>query len=237
LILSQILVVDDDIQLCELLAEVLADDGHQVHCVHCGETALSYMQNNAVDLVLLDVMLPNINGLQVARRICQRFATPILMLTALADESAMLDCLQAGADQYIAKPYSVPELLTRIQAMLRRVGLEKRRQTRSGESKLEQQLSQLALTTTEAELLAYLVSRHEIVVSKAELQKQVLKKDLCPFDRNLDMHISNIRRKMVHSGLSKLHIKTVHGKGYSYFARVGDLAALGGQDGQGALAG
>ncbi len=222
--MSQILVVDDDVQLCELLTAVLAEEGYQVHSVHCGEAALNYMQDNSVDLVLLDVMLPNINGLQVARRICQRFATPILMLTALADETSMLNCLQAGADQYIAKPYSVPELLTRIQAMLRRVGLEKRRHTLGGESELEEQMSRLALTTTEAELLAYLVSRHEIVVSKAELQKQVLKKDLCPYDRNLDMHISNIRRKMVRSGLSKLHIKTVHGKGYSFFAHVGQFA-------------
>ncbi|MGC3833847.1 response regulator transcription factor [Moritella viscosa] len=83
--MSQILIVDDDIQLCELLTEVLIEDGYQMHSVHCGETALDYIQTHPVDLVLLDVMLPNINGLQVAKRICQRFATPILMLTALAD--------------------------------------------------------------------------------------------------------------------------------------------------------
>lgn len=226
--MSQILIVDDDVQLCELLTEVLIEDGYEVHSVHCGESALNYMQAKPVDLVLLDVMLPNINGLQVARRICQRFATPILMLTALADETAMLDCLQAGADQYIAKPYNVVELLTRIQVMLRRVGLEKQRQNLGNElgneSSILMQLSRLALTGTEAELLEYLVSRHEVVVSKGELQKQVLKKDLCPFDRNLDMHISNIRRKMVQSGLSKLHIKTVRGKGYSFFEHVGSMA-------------
>ena len=220
-VVSFILVVDDDLQLCELLAEVLRVDGHQVHCEYCGESALAYMQANAVDLVLLDVMLPNINGLEVAKQICQRFATPILMLTALADESSMLDCLQAGADQYIAKPYNVPELLTRIEAMLRRVSLEKRRQTANEQTELAQQIAQLSLTTTETELLAYLFSRQEIVISKAELQKQVLKKDLCAFDRNLDMHISNIRRKMGRSGLSKLLIRTVHGKGYSFCAQVG----------------
>lgn len=222
--MAQILIVDDDIQLCELLTEVLVDDGYKVASVHCGESALDYIQSYPVDLVLLDVMLPNINGLQVARRICQRFATPILMLTALADENAMLDCLQAGADQYIAKPYHVPELLTRIQVMLRRVGLEKQRQNLGGESAVLAHLSSLSLTGTEAELLDYLVTRHEIVVSKSELQKQVLKKELCPFDRNLDMHISNIRRKMVQSGLSKLHIKTVRGKGYSFYENVGNVA-------------
>lgn len=216
-----ILVVDDDLQLCELLAEVLMDDGHQVHCEYCGESALAYMQGHTVDLVLLDVMLPNLNGLEVAKQVCQRFATPILMLTALADESSMLDCLQSGADQYIAKPYNVPELLTRINAMLRRVSLEKRRKVVTHQSKLSQQIADLSLTTTEAELLAYLFSRQDMVITKAELQKQVLKKDLCAFDRNLDMHISNIRRKMVKSGLSKLLIRTVHGKGYSFCAQLG----------------
>jgi len=216
-----ILVVDDDLQLCELLAEVLMDDGHQVHCEYCGESALAYMQGHTVDLVLLDVMLPNLNGLEVAKQVCQRFATPILMLTALADESSMLDCLQSGADQYIAKPYNVPELLTRINAMLRRVSLEKRRKVVTHQSKLSQQIADLLLTTTEAELLAYLFSRQDMVITKAELQKQVLKKDLCAFDRNLDMHISNIRRKMVKSGLSKLLIRTVHGKGYSFCAQLG----------------
>jgi len=216
-----ILVVDDDLQLCELLAEVLMDDGHQVHCEYCGESALAYMQGHTVDLVLLDVMLPNVNGLEVAKQVCQRFATPILMLTALADESSMLDCLQSGADQYIAKPYNVPELLTRINAMLRRVSLEKRRKVVTHQSKLSQQIADLLLTTTEAELLAYLFSRQDMVITKAELQKQVLKKDLCAFDRNLDMHISNIRRKMVKSGLSKLLIRTVHGKGYSFCAHLG----------------
>ncbi|MCW8329932.1 response regulator transcription factor [Photobacterium sp. SDRW27] len=220
--MSHILVVDDDVQLCELLKEVLAEEGYDVHCEHCGESGLAYMQNNAIDLVLLDVMLPNIDGLQVARRICQRFATPILMLTALGDEPSMLEGLQAGADQYIAKPFRVPELLARITVILRRVGLERQRQSSNHcQSDLTQQIARIPLTGTETELLEYLIKHHGVVVSKAELQKQVLKKELSPFDRNLDMHISNIRRKMVQSGLSKQHIKTVRGKGYSFLESVG----------------
>ncbi|MCD9536689.1 response regulator transcription factor [Photobacterium carnosum] len=217
--MSKILVVDDDVQLCELLTEVLEDEGHDVSCVHCGESAIEYLQNKGVDLVLLDVMLPNLDGMQVARRICQRFATPILMLTALGDEATMLDGLQAGADHFITKPFKVPELLIRISAILRRVGLERQRQRhmiRSGEEKMAAEMSRLPLTSTEAELLEYLIKNDGIVVSKAELQKQVLKKELSPFDRNLDMHISNIRRKIVLAGMSKLHIKTVRGRGYSY---------------------
>ena len=219
--MSKILVVDDDIQLCELLTEVLEDEGHDVSCVHCGESAIEYLQNKGVDLVLLDVMLPNLDGMQVARRICQRFATPILMLTALGDEATMLDGLQAGADHFITKPFKVPELLTRISAILRRVGLERQRHNiRSGEENMAAEMSRLPLTSTEAELLEYLIKHDGIVVSEAELQKQVLKKELSPFDRNLDMHISNIRRKIVLAGMSKLHIKTVRGRGYSYTESV-----------------
>ncbi|MCX2757322.1 response regulator transcription factor [Vibrio sp. Sgm 22] len=220
--MSRVLVVDDDIQLCELLGEVLENEGYHVDTVHCGESALEFIQSNPVDLVLLDVMLPNLSGFQVARRICQRFATPILMLTALNDDVSMLDGYQAGADQYIAKPFNVPELLTRIKVILRRVGFERQRQSlASSNHGLCEQLSRLPLTGTEKDLLDYLVKNDGIVVSKSDLQIHVLKKELCPFDRNLDMHISNIRRKLVQAGLSKQHIKTVRGKGYSYLESVG----------------
>ncbi|MGI3054067.1 response regulator transcription factor [Vibrio alginolyticus] len=219
--MSRVLIVDDDVPLCELLEAVLQEEGYIVSSVHCGESALQYMEKTPVDLVLLDVMLPNLNGMQVARRICQRFATPILILTALNDENSMLDGYQAGADQYIGKPFNVAELLMRIKAILRRVGLERQRQTMcSTVQTISDQLNSLPLTSTEAELLSYLVKNQGVVISKAELQTEVLKKELSPFDRNLDMHISNIRRKLVEAGLSKQHIKTFRGKGYSYLEAV-----------------
>ncbi|UTZ28270.1 response regulator transcription factor [Vibrio campbellii] len=219
--MSRVLIVDDDIPLCGLLETVLQEEGYTVSSVHCGESALQYMEKTPVDLVLLDVMLPNLNGMQVARRICQRFATPILMLTALNDENSMLDGYQAGADQYIGKPFNVSELLMRIKATLRRVGLERQRQAMcSTVQSISDQLDSIPLTGTEAELLSYLVKNQGVVISKAELQTQVLKKELSPFDRNLDMHISNIRRKLVEAGLSKQHIKTFRGKGYSYLEVV-----------------
>ncbi|EGQ8032236.1 response regulator transcription factor [Vibrio parahaemolyticus] len=220
--MSRVLIVDDDVPLCELLEVVLQDEGYTVSSVHCGESALQYMEKTPVDLVLLDVMLPNLNGMQVARRVCQRFATPILMLTALNDENSMLDGYQAGADQYIGKPFNVAELLMRIKAILRRVGLERQRQTICNTAQsISDQLTSLPLTSTEAELLSHLVKNQGVVISKAELQTEVLKKELSPFDRNLDMHISNIRRKLVEAGLSKQHIKTFRGKGYSYLESVG----------------
>ncbi|KII79428.1 response regulator transcription factor [Vibrio renipiscarius] len=219
--MSKILVVDDDVELSKLIAEVLTLEGYQVECAHCGESALQFIEKNSVDLVLLDVMLPKLNGLQVARRICQRFATPILMLTALNDESSMLEGYQAGADQYVAKPFKVPELLARIKAIFRRVGLEKQRQSyHSDEHGFSESVSGLPFTGTEADLLNYLMRNEGVVISKAQLQIEVLKKELSPFDRNLDMHISNVRRKLVEAGMSKQHIKTVRGRGYSFVASV-----------------
>ncbi|WP_367989171.1 response regulator transcription factor [Vibrio sp. NTOU-M3] len=220
--MAHILVVDDDLLICEMLSEILVEEGYHVTCVHCGESALSHIEKKPVDLVLLDVMLPKLNGMQVAKRICQRFATPILMLTALNDETSMLEGLHSGADQFITKPFKVPELLVRIKAILRRVGLEKQRKTFDDcQTPDAEHMSSLPLTGTEMELLQYMVRHEGMVVSKADLQSQVLKKELSPFDRNLDMHISNIRRKFVEAGLSKLHIKTVRGKGYTYQPRIG----------------
>ncbi|RTZ16763.1 response regulator transcription factor [Vibrio aquaticus] len=219
--MSRVLVVDDDVELCELLTDVLEVEGYQVESVHCGESALRFIEKTPVDLVLLDVMLPKLNGMQVARKICQRFATPILMLTALSDEASTLDGYQSGADQYITKPFKVPELLTRIKAIFRRVGLEKQRHSFSFSDGVQAEIPNLPLTGTEADLLHYLVNREGMVISKAELQIEVLKKELSPFDRNLDMHVSNLRRKFIEAGLSKQHIKTVRGKGYSFVGNVG----------------
>ncbi|MCP4326785.1 MAG: response regulator transcription factor [Psychromonas sp.] len=218
--MSQILVVDDDIKLCGLLSAVLVEEGYDVICVNDGESALQHMQNNAIDLVLLDVMLPCIDGLTVARRICQRFATPILMLTALDDETSMLEGLQAGADQYVSKPFRVPELLARMTSILRRVGLERQRLSSKSDNDFLLHIGRLPLTETEVDLIEYLVKHVGNIVSKMVLQKEVLKKELCPYDRNLDMHISNIRRKLVQSGLSKKHIKTVRGQGYIFYQQV-----------------
>lgn len=219
--MSRILIVDDDFELCSLLTDVLNNEGYEVNCVHCGESAISYIEKHPLDMVLLDVMLPKLNGMQVARKICQRFATPILMLTALDDEESMLDGYQAGADHYIAKPFKVPQLLTRIKAIFRRVSLEKQRKPHFVDSdSVQQKLLRLPLTGTENDILSYLIARENKVVSKSELQIEVLKKELSPFDRNLDMHISNLRRKFSEAGVAKQHIKTVRGKGYSYIENI-----------------
>lgn len=205
-----ILIADDDPLMCELIDSVLQQEGYQVSCAHDGEQALNWLAREPFDLVLLDVMMPNLNGLQAARRICQRFSTPIIMISAFAEEADKIEGYDSGADHYLAKPFSIAKLLTLIKATLRRVALEKQRHTHvntlSGSEAVSDVLTTRAFsfTQTEQELLVYLANHHQQAITKAELQHQVLKRELCPFDRNLDMHISNIRRKLTQAGWSKI---------------------------------
>ena len=144
-----ILVADDDFRLCQLLETVLTEENYDVYLANDGEQALNILSERSVDLLLLDVMMPKLNGLQTARQVCRRFSTPILMLTALADEASKIEGFEAGADQYLAKPFSVPELLVRIKSMLRRVSLERERRNTTNQNGLEKQIRALPLTRTE----------------------------------------------------------------------------------------
>lgn len=159
--------------------------------------------------------------------ICKRFAVPILLLSESEDQANLLDKLKAGADQYLNKPYSEQALLVHIEVLLRRVALEKQRAVFNHcTERFSFKISSLPLTDTEAQLVQYLSKNDGDIISKATLQKKVLKRELSAFDRNLDVHISNIRRKMFNAGLSKLHIKTVHGKGYAFSEKVAQLSCV-----------
>ncbi|REL28892.1 DNA-binding response regulator [Thalassotalea euphylliae] len=215
--MPNILVADDDLQLCELLKSVLEEENYTISLAHDGEQALDILGQKSIDLLLLDVMMPKLNGIQTAKQVCKRFATPILMLTAMADESAKIEGFAAGADHYLAKPFSVPELLVRIKAILRRVAMERQRTgTAISDTNLQQAIQALPLTNTEFELIDYLMQHQGRTVSKKDLQIKILRRDYCQFDRNLDMHISNIRRKLTQAGLPKKTIVTVRGKGYAF---------------------
>jgi len=211
-----ILIADDDIRLCQLLETVLTEENYDVYLANNGEQAIEILSKHAVDLLLLDVMMPKLNGLQTARQVYRRFSTPILMLTAMADEAAKIEGFEAGADQYLTKPFSVPELLVRIKSMLRRVGLERERNGAHNSNSATSHIRALPLTKTELDLLDHLIAYQGNAVSKKELQIKVLKREHCEFDRNLDMHISNIRRKLIQAGLSRNMILTRRGIGYSF---------------------
>jgi len=159
--------------------------------------------------------------------ICKRFAIPILLLSETDGQESLLDKLKAGADQYLNKPYSEQALLVHIEVLLRRVALEKQRAAFDNCSeRFSFKISRLPLTDTEVQLVQYLSKNDGDIISKATLQKEVLKRELSAFDRNLDVHISNIRRKMSNAGLSKLHIKTVHGKGYAFTEKVAQMSCV-----------
>ena len=170
-----VLIADDDAQLRELLKSVLCEENYQVHLASDGEQALNILATTPIDVLLLDVMMPIMDGLQTAKQVRRRFLTPIIMLTALSDESAKIEGFEAGADQYLAKPFSVAELLVRIKSMLRRVALETdRRRAKIDCHSLQQSIRTIPLTNTESELLNYLMGQEGVPASKKDLQMKVL---------------------------------------------------------------
>jgi len=217
----QLLIVNDDLHYCKSLTDTLIHAGYSVDCVCDASSVLSYQKDSPADLIIIEMPLTDPEVLTLISAISEHFATPTILSSPLTEQQILLDALQAGADQYLLKPYAKETLLMCINVLLRRVALEKQRlaiQNCSQEFSLK--ISRLPLTETEMLLIQYLSKNGGDVVSKATLQKQVLKKDISIFDRNLDMHISNIRKKLLQAGLSKLHIKTVHGQGYCFSERI-----------------
>jgi len=211
--MANILLVSDSLKSSESLKKVLIEAEHQVSfCADKG--AFNCLQEQGTDLILLDMNLPPPQVLSLISELSNSSGLPILLLTPTNNA---LEALQAGADQYLIKPFENKSLLIHIEVLLRRVFLEKQRSTlHHCSQQFSLKIARLPLTETELLLTQFLSKNDGTIVSKATLQKEVLKKEISAFDRNLDVHISNIRRKMLNAGLSKLHIKTVHGKGYTF---------------------
>ncbi len=222
--MNRILIIDDDEELCELISEYLAVEGFQTESVHDGESGLKKAGSDEQDLVILDVMLPKKNGFDVLRELRQTSAIPVLMLTARGDDMERIVGLEIGADDYLPKPFNPRELVARIRAILRRVqeadenkqisnekiqvgdvevGLAARSATRNDED--------LNLTSVEFELLVALLKDAGKVIRKEDLSMDVLEREISPYDRSLDMHISNLRKK-----LDNDRIKTIRSVGYIY---------------------
>jgi DNA-binding response OmpR family regulator len=230
--MRQVLVIDDDTGLCELIAEYLEPEGYRVEAVHDGEAGVERALSGEHALAVLDFMLPGINGFEVLRRIRARSRLPVVMLTARGEDLDRIVGLEIGADDYLPKPFNPRELVARINAVLRRarpeeteaapepgplavgdVELDDRSRTaRRGGQAIE-------LTAVEFDLLRRLVSAPGQVVTKKELVKDVLHRNLSPFDRSIDMHVSNLRKKLGHrtpAGIER--IRAVRGVGYIYAA-------------------
>lgn len=223
--MKRILLVDDDLALCELLAEYLAGEGLAVVCAHDGEQGLRLAQGEDWDAIVLDVMLPKMNGFDVLRALRQQAAPPVLMLTARGEDTDTVVGLELGADDYVSKPCSPRVLVARLRALFRRHGTEQdeRASIQLGDLLLNPGNRQLllaglpvSLTGAEFNLLQLLLRHAGQVVSREQLAAEGLGTPLGAYDRRIETHMTQIRRKLgpLPNGQPRIH--TVRGQGYQY---------------------
>jgi len=223
-----ILLIDDDAELSQLVTDYLTLDGFSLDHAADGIKGLQKAQTGAYQLILLDVMLPGLDGLSLLRQLRQTSYCPVLMLTARGDDIDRILGLELGADDYLAKPFNPRELSARVRAILRRVELAQQPQQHQApllelnQVTLNRQNRQvhcqglaIVLTATEFQLLEYLMNHAGRVVSKEELSKEVMGRVLQQYDRSLDMHVSNIRKKLA-QGSDHEKIQTLRGSGYLF---------------------
>lgn len=225
--MDRVLIVDDDVALCELLAESLNTEGFAIEAIHNGPGGLERALSQDHALVILDLMLPGMGGLDVLRRIRARSQVPVLILTARGEDVERIFGLEIGADDYLPKPFNPRELVARMRAILRRtvrasaaiepliVG-DIRLDPASREVRLRDAL--LALTSVEFTLLETLLQHAGRVVTREQLTETVLGHKLGPFDRVIDVHVSNVRKKLGSSHGGE-RIKAVRGSGYLFVVR------------------
>lgn len=218
-----LLLVDDDVELCGMMSEFFAQEGHHLECIYNGREGLTAALNGSYDLVILDVMLPILDGFEVLQRLRRRKDLPIIMLTARVQQQDRIRGLDSGADDYLPKPFDPDELLARIRAVLRRsesltrVEVDEivigniRVSPTTREAWLNHEL--LELTATEFDLLEMLMRSAGRVVSRDEITAALFEREATPYDRFLDVHISHLRRKL--EGGRGL-IRTVRGVGYVF---------------------
>lgn len=232
--MERILIIDDDIELCELVSEYLEPEGYAVEAVHEGQEGVRRALSGQYGLAVLDYMLPGLNGFEVLRQIRSDSCLPVVMLTARGDDVNRIIGLQLGADDYLPKPFNPMELVARINAVLRRsrvptaqpppevlvvgdIKMDSRTRTvvRGGDA--------VELTLVEYSLLEKLIQSPGRIMTREELVKSVLHRELSPFDRSIDTHVSNLRKKLGHEVNGVERIKTVRGVGYIY-ARDEEMA-------------
>ena len=219
---KRVLVVDDDIKTVELVKLYLNRDGYKVLTAYDGIEALRLAQEGHPDLIVLDLMLPGLDGLQVCRTLRSESDVPIIMLTARTTEQDRLTGLDSGADDYVTKPFSPKELAARVRVVLRRLPGERGPdQINCGELTVnffrhEASLAgrPLNLTTVEFKLLGVLAKEPGRVFSRGELIEKALGYDFEGFDRTIDVHILNLRRKLEADPSHPRYVKTVYGAGY-----------------------
>ena len=230
---QRILLIDDDNELSQLVSDYLTLDGFSLDVAADGVSGLQRAQSGLYQLILLDVMLPGLDGLSLLRQLRQSSYCPVLMLTARGDDIDRIVGLELGADDYLAKPFNPRELSARVRAILRRVELAQQQPATTAAAVLELNQVQLnrqnrqvscagqlmTFTATEFQLLDYLMSHAGQVITKEDLSKAVLGRALQQYDRSLDMHISNIRKKLASADPSE-KIQTLRGSGYIFLEQA-----------------
>ncbi len=226
--MKHILIIDDDTELCELLQEYLTAEQLPSECVHDGLSGLNKIKEGDYSLVILDIMLPEMNGLDVLKEIRTFSKIPVIMLTAKGDEIDRILGLELGADDYIPKPFSPRELVARIRAVFRRLDITDNKHKDSYKVELNgvvldsstKSVSKdgqiLSLTEVEFSLLEQLMHSAGNVVERQDLALKVLGRKLTYDDRSLDVHMSNLRKKLGKNQGGNDLIKTIRGIGYLY---------------------
>lgn len=224
--MNRVLLVDDDPVTRDMLQHALEAHGYDVTCACNGFEAINKVAELTIDLIVLDIDMPSMNGYQFLA--CRKNNLPVILISTTNTEDRRIKGFELGADDFISKPVSVRELTVRIAALKRRVEIAKAGHLEAEpliindvafndvDCSVQFDQRSVTLTQTEFNLFRYLFERKGQVVPKAELQMSVLKKELGQFDRNLDMHISNTRKKLAQTALPKTWINTVRGQGYCF---------------------
>jgi DNA-binding response OmpR family regulator len=222
---AHLLIVDDDQELCSMLLEYLGPEGFTTEAVGTGTAAMERVGRGGLDLIVLDVMLPELSGFEVLRRLRSVSRIPVIMLTARGEEVDRVIGLELGADDYLPKPFSARELVARVRAVLRRMAVDPQQPATGalawGPLRLDLRArraevdgTDLELTAAELRILELLVRADTRTVGREELMQQALGRRLLPTDRSLDTHVSNLRRKLGKL-TERISVLSVRGSGYA----------------------
>lgn len=223
---TNILIVDDDVELCGLLKEFLEAEGLGVRIANDGRAGLDEARKPGLDLIVLDVMMPELNGMDVLKELRKESRIPVIMLTARGEDLDRILGLELGADDYLPKPCNPRELLARIRAVLRRSSMTAGRneivvddlEMNIGSRQIKRAGEEVDLTSTEFSILQSLLQHQGEVVSKRDLYISALNREPVQHDRSIDMHVSNLRRKLGPTPDGEPRIETIRGIGYQYRA-------------------
>ena len=227
--MEKILIIDDDRKLVKNIQEYLQVDGYQIYIAFDGLMGIEKFKDVQPDIVILDLMMPILSGLDVCKELRKESSVPIIILTAKGEETDVVVGLEIGADDYLTKPFSLRELSARIRANLRRVDILKKERLSPQNELMFKNLyinlpkcevikngKKLSLTATEFNLLKLLASNPGRLFSRDELLDEVRGKESTPFDRSIDFHISHLRQKIENDPKNPFFIKTIWGMGYKF---------------------